>query len=492
MRLITLLLLCAIITTAQAQDKIKVKNSPAQKFIKKELKNNPLFNNAIVGICAIDENGDYIAEWNSNLPMLTASTLKTVTTGLGLIYLGENYKYSTEIAYSGNIVDSILVGDVHIIGGGDPTLGSNDTIAAPIDSIFNIWSNAIVEAGIKKIDGNIIVDDSFFVRELMPDSWSWGNFGAYYGATASGLSFFENNHYFSLLPGENIGDKAVIVSRYPTIPSLQIINETKTVGKEEGSWSSYYVQDLSLVSKFTGEIAIDKDSVHTYKSNRFPHLSCGYHFKEYLLNNGIEVDSEILDIKDLDVESRGELTYISETYSPKLLEIVNVTNKISNNFYAETILKTIGKEMTGIGSYDSSYVAIYKLLDSLSVDREGIVISDGSGLSRQNYVSPRFFCDFYDILTESNIFVSYMESFPIPGENGTLKSVLKDVNPTQKRKIHAKSGSLSGVRCYAGFVEGGRKSGLIRFAILVNNYSAPLSQMQPQIEKFMFELTKTK
>jgi D-alanyl-D-alanine carboxypeptidase, serine-type, PBP4 family len=320
-----------------------IKPNNVQKFINNQLKKDTLFQNAIVGIMAIDSKGNTIAEWNSNLPLLTASTMKTITTGCGLYYLGTDYKFSTKIAYAGEIKNGILNGDIYIEGGGDPTLGSKDTVAFAIDSIFGIWRDAIKKCGINKINGNIIVDDSYFQREPIPDSWEWGNLGPSYGSSPSGLAFCENMQYFKLTPGKHIGDKASISIIYPMLPGLNVINEVYTAEPKSGDQSWYYVQDMSMKSKYTGTIPIDRDSIISDNSNLYPYLSCGFEFKHFLLNNEIEVYGGVIDI--METETNPQRHYIAETYSPELWKIVNVTNRISNNFYAETILKAIGKKI---------------------------------------------------------------------------------------------------------------------------------------------------
>jgi len=223
--LVTMLIVFGLGTMAAAQN--KQYKSP-QDFINKEMKTDPMFQNAIIGILAVDDNGKVVAEWNSNMPMLTASTMKTISTGVGLAYLGKDFRYSTKIAYTGEIKEGVLEGNLHIIGGGDPTLGSKDTVAFAIDSIFGVWTAAIKSLGINRINGNIVVDDTYFVREQMPDSWSWGNFGASYGSTASGLSFYENVQDFKLYPGKSVGDAATIEVVYPQVPGLEVVNEVTT------------------------------------------------------------------------------------------------------------------------------------------------------------------------------------------------------------------------------------------------------------------------
>ena len=464
---------------------------PAQKYIEQQLQTDSLFNNAIIGIMAVNKDGKVIAEWNSNLPMLTASTMKTITTGVGLNLLGPDFKFSTKVAYSGEISDEgILTGDIYIIGGGDPTLGSSDEVAFDIDSIFGVWKAGLEKAGIKEVRGNIVADDSYFTRELIPDSWSWGNLGADYGSGTSGLCFHENTQEFMLTPGAEASDSVKIDIIYPIIPGQEVINNLKTGEAGTGDRSWYYLDDITRTALYSGSVAVDRKEARSVNSSRFPHLSCAYHFAQFLAENGIKVNGAIKDIKQMPEDTEREI--VAETFSPRLIDIINVTNSISNNLYAETIFKTIGKVATGTGSYDSSAVAVVRELEKMGVDTYGFTQSDGSGLSRENYVSPEFFCKYYTAMEENANFVPFFNSLPVPGREGTLKSVLKGEPDSIKSRIHAKSGSLSSVRCYAGYVEGGKKSGLIKFAILTNNYAAYTSQMQPKIEGFLKALAMEK
>jgi len=125
----------------------------------------------------------------------------------------------------------------------------------------------------------------------------------------------------------------------------------------------------------------------------------------------------------------------------------------------------------------------------MNLSTRGYTQVDGSGLSRQDYVSARFFCKYFSKLKESNTFEKFFESLPQPGGPGTLKSVLNKIDLKEKSKIHAKSGSLANVKCYAGFVE--RSGGdMYYFAILTNNYSARTAQIQVGLEGFMRELVR--
>ena len=100
-----------------------------QNYIDQRMKTDSLLINAVVGILAVDSQGREIAAWNPDMPLLTASTMKTITTGLGYEVLGPGYRFSTRVAYDGRIENGVLHGNLYIVGGADPTLGSRDTIA---------------------------------------------------------------------------------------------------------------------------------------------------------------------------------------------------------------------------------------------------------------------------------------------------------------------------------------------------------------------------
>ncbi|MFA6769629.1 MAG: D-alanyl-D-alanine carboxypeptidase/D-alanyl-D-alanine-endopeptidase [Bacteroidales bacterium] len=475
-------------TTIFAPSALFSQNNNIQKYIE-TLKEDTLFTNSVTAIMVTDGQGNTVASWNPNMPLLTASTMKTITTGVALKVLGPDFQFKTQIGHTGFVENGVLYGDLYIIGGADPTLGSIDTLGIAVDTLFMDWTTAIKNAGIKRINGNIVADDRFFEHEVVPTSWSWSNLGPSYGSGTSGLSFNENLQFFTFIPGVNIGDAVIMKNYYPVIPGMQYKNNLLTSGSHTRNRTSYYTSDLSKTALFNGSVAVGADSALITVSNKFPHLSCAAQFQKHLTSQGIYSNPNILDAKEFNAPTQNEMTIVSETLSAPLSSIVEVTNRISNNFYAETLLKMIGKQLTGTGSYDSSRVALARTLKEMGVNTKGFTQEDGSGLSRQNYVSPRFFCDFFKAMSESDVFEYFFNSLPIPGHPGTLKNVLQKEKPKFKEKIHAKSGSLANVRCYAGYVE--QKSGkLLYFAILSNNFAAKTSQMQVGIEGFMNELTK--
>ena len=160
---------------------------------------------ASAAVFAVKVSGDTVACSGSRKMLIPASTLKTVTTGLALHSLGPDYRFETGIGYTGTISDGVLHGDLYILGGGDPVLGSRNRIAEPVENVFGAWLGMLSEAGIVRIDGNIIGDDRFFDRIAEIDSWQWNDIGTYYGTGVCGLSFNENMQNINVTPGDAPG-----------------------------------------------------------------------------------------------------------------------------------------------------------------------------------------------------------------------------------------------------------------------------------------------
>ena len=196
---------------------------------------------------------------------------------------------------------------------------------------------------------------------------------------------------------------------------------------------------------------------------------------------------------DLDSQEYGsyaakvdDLTVIGETQSPTLKEIALMTNLKSDNFYAETLLRTLGRRMHHSATYDSSYVALNDVFKSLGVDASGVQIRDGSGLSRHNYLSPSFIVSFLKAMMDSPAFGDYIQTIGVAG-GAHYESRLASESADVRNRVHLKSGSMNGVRCYSGYIEprDGTKEDVIVFSIMTNNALVRASQVDPILDRIM-------
>ena len=447
---------------------------------------------AVVGICARKGDGHTIIDINSNDMLVPASNMKLISTGAALHSLGGDYRFKTTVAYSGDIIEDVLIGDVYIIGGGDPTIASKDSIASPVEHTFALWERQIRDAGINEINGRIIgLSGDFFTGMSEEPSWMWSDIGTYYGAGVTGLMFYENIQSFNVSAGTAPGEPVKITPSYPMAPWMEFRYDCCTGKTGTGDQLYMYTSDLSPVAEVRGTFAVDRKPKRVDCSNKFPELTCAYHFTEWLNNHGITCGGDASDSRLGKMGKPDSLIVAGHTSSPSLRRIAYQTNHASNNLYAETLLRTLGKELRNEGCYDSSYVAVKQVLKDLGVDTSrGVRIQDGSGLSRQNFVSPDFFCRFLEAMMRSECFEDFVESLPSPGSNGTLASNMKDYPAETKARIKAKSGSMNGVRCYSGYIipTEGCKDETIVFSIMVNNSTAPTWKVRQLLDKIMAAL----
>lgn len=495
-RTLTAIIIYTVLTAvvASAQENTATATEGIQQKIE-NIVNGDVLRDAVVGVCARMGNGQTLVDINAGDLLVPASNMKLISTGAALHALGGDYRYRTALAYDGSIVDGVLLGDLYIIGGGDPTIASKDSIAAPVEHTFALWERLIRDAGINEVDGRVIgTSGDFFTGMAEEPSWMWSDIGTYYGAGVTGLMFFENVQSFNVSAGTEVGAPVKISPSYPVAPWMEFRYDCSTGKAGTGDQLYMYTSDLSPVAEVRGTFAVDRKPKRVDCSNKFPELTCAYHFGKWLADHGITCSKEAADTKLHGVAEPDSLVIIGHTSSPSLRRISFETNHASNNLYAETLLKTLGKELCNEGCYDSSYVAVKNVLKDLGVDTSrGIRIQDGSGLSRQNFVSPDFFCRYLEAMMGQECFEDFAESLPSPGGTGTLASNMKNYPAETRARIKAKSGSMNGVRCYSGYIipTEGCKDDTIVFSIMVNNSTQPTWKVRPLLDKIMGLLAET-
>ena len=449
---------------------------------------DPALERAVIGIYAMTGNGRTIVDINAEKMLVPASNMKLISTGAAIHRLGPDYRFETALGHDGVIENGILKGNLYIIGGGDPTLGSTDSIAVSLEKVFGQWEEMVRNAGIRKIEGKVIGDGRSFDGMMEEPTWQWGDLGTYYGAGTTGLMFYENMQSFSVAAGDQVGAPVKISPSYPTAPWMEFRYNCTTGEKGTGDRLYMYTSNMAPVAEVRGTYGLDRGKKRLDCSNKFPEYTCAYYFMNHLRKHGIQCEDGAGDFKfAIDWETHEEIHILGKTYSPTLDRIIFETNHASNNLYAETLLRGLSREITGSATYDSAYVALGEVFKELEVELKGADIQDGSGLSRQNYVSAEFFCRFLEGMMSSPHFEEYAASLPSPGKPGTLSYNMKNYPESVKERILVKSGSMNGVRCYSGYIipTEGCKDECIIFSILVNNCTSPTWQVRPLLDKIM-------
>ncbi len=461
--------------------------SPIQKKID-ALASHPDLTHGQLSVALIDiATNKLIAGHRANKTMIPASSLKVLITGIALKKLGRDYRFKTELAYDGSITaDGTLKGNLIIRGYGDPTLGSHHFAKAePYDIVLKKWTDAIRQAGIKKIEGYIIGDASYFSTQVDGRTWLWEDLGNYYGAGAWGLNFHENLYHLDLQQNGKLGATPPVVTVRPSVPNLHLINELTQAEKGSGDNAYIFGAPYSYTRFIRGTIPVGAENFTIKGSVPDPPFFAAFHLMQNLEKAGITTRQQAASLYQLEREkvSIGKTTVINTYYSPTLREIVKETNLKSVNLYCEALLRLLGKTEKGDAEPTRGLEVIVEYLNNSGLPAAGLFLTDASGLSPRNSVSAQHLAAYLSYLKNQNdIFPDFKASLPVGGKSGALKYLFRGT--VAENKVFAKSGGMDRVRSYSGYVQ--NKAGKwLAFSIIANNFTGKSATMRKEMEKLM-------
>lgn len=410
-----------------------------------------------------------IYEYNSDMKLIPASVTKLFTTAAALHYLGPDYTYTTILYRRGEIMaDGTLSGDLILRGTGDPTLSSRFLTSAA--NLFRDMAAAVKNMGITAINGDIICDDSYFGAK---DGAS-GNTN-YCGLILNALSF--NRSYIDVVvrPGKQYKAPA-IVSFDPPLNCLTISNHAVTGSSR--SRTQLNINNGGDSISINGSICSRRREYRKHVSVSSPALLAGGALKTALMSAGIKINGAVryappalrarASREQPMNSSNGDITVeeVTTLHSPPLSDILKTTNKNSNNFYAEQLLRTIGAAVKGEGSVTKGVEAVKDFLAQLDIKAWDIFLADGSGLSRSNVVSAKQVVKLLQYMRSHQHFSYFLNSLSIAGMDGTLRR--KCIQTSGNNNLYGKTGTLNQVKSLAGYVN--TKDGEpLAFCILLNN-----------------------
>ncbi|MFN6037473.1 MAG: D-alanyl-D-alanine carboxypeptidase/D-alanyl-D-alanine-endopeptidase, partial [Bacteroidota bacterium] len=409
-------ILIVSVSIIQAQNwKENIKNE-IQALIK-----DPDLNHARIGFCVLNaSSGKPLYEFNSQELLVPASTMKTLTTSTALKILGKDYRYETKLYYTGEFDEKSgsLNGNLVVLGSGDPSLGSayfqkeNDTVT----DVEKEFVNAIIKKGIKKINGKIIADNSA-LDNAIPLDWTWSDAGNYYGSPPNGLSFMDNKFKVFLSTGET-GSKAKIIKTDPSNLEFKLVNNV-FAGKSTDENVEILMVPGENAKIMDGLIPPNKKTYTLEGAITTPEIYFIKRLEELLKRNGVE-------FKLNEIRTEEQKKHIITHYSPKLEKLVYYCNLKSNNHYAESLLRTIGMKQKGEGTTRSGILCAEEYWKKSGLDLDGLMMNDGSGLSRTNGITPFLQAQIlHKTYNDSAVYKAFDISLPVSGESGSLTSLGK-------------------------------------------------------------------
>ncbi len=448
---------------------------------------NPAFKSASIGIYAYNiDRKKTVCALNPTLSFSPASTLKVMTTIAALEVLGKDFRFTTKLQYDGEIdQEGTLQGNVYILGGGDPTLGSQ--FQRFQDHFVEEWVKSLQEKGIKKIEGSIIGDAQIYDEYLVPDRWMVEDIGGSDGLACSGLSIFDNYFKIHLSPGESEGEKAIILEKQPTPPDRLILQNRVRTGSE--------ITSLKVEGGVYDDNRIVRNNIALEEEKMPRTIQCSVNDTAYwaaytlhceLQKHEITVTAPPESLRSPLPENGRERKDLHTTFSPPLSDIVRATNEKSMNLYADHLLVHLGYTTKGLGNIKTGCQEL-KNFWAQHIDTTGMSVEDGSGTSHANMLTPQHLVEALCYITQQPIWNAFWESLPIAGKTGNTSTYFQD--PVFTKDLRTKSGALSGVRSFCGYYKN-KKGERIAFAILINRHRTSLLGGQKAIEKILKVLMK--
>lgn len=436
------------------------------------------------------QEGRTVYSYDTDRLQSPASVLKTVATATALEILGEDYRYPTTLEYDGILENGTLEGNLYIKGSGDPSLGSSH-FAPGQNKFLSTWIAALQKAGIKHITGSVISDESIFDTEGVSIKWLREDMGNYYAPGSYGISIFDNMYKLSLQTGA-AGTRPVLKGTEPDIPFIRFKNYLKAA--PVSSDSAYIIgAPLDDVRYLYGVLPANREAYVLKGDIPDPALYLACYLTDQLQQKGIRVDGSPSCYR-IEVEEnrwkKGERKEIVTTYSPTLREIASICNHVSHNLYADALVKTVGLQYKPrrnemISSFGRGVQVVKEYWEKKGLDVFPLRMNDGSGLAPADKVSAGFMGELLVYMaTESAVSDAFIASLPQAGIEGSVRNFLKGSKLQGKARL--KSGGITGVRSYAGYITKDGKTYAV--AVFSNNYSCSMSRMTGALEKLLLQL----
>ncbi|MCZ6782342.1 MAG: D-alanyl-D-alanine carboxypeptidase/D-alanyl-D-alanine-endopeptidase [Proteobacteria bacterium] len=469
---------------AQADDSLETRlEAPLEARLDAVLKSKALRGARVSALVERQRTGEILYQVAPDRPLTPASNVKILTAMASLSVFGPTYRFETLI-HSDRWPDSEgAVGQLVVRGSGDPAMNSEDW-----------WrvANALRHAGLRRVRGDLVLDDAAFDRERWHASWGKTSSRAYH-APVGALTANYGSFAVRVAPGVAPGDP-VAVAVDPPVPYLRVVNRARTASP--GARSTLVVDraeseldrsqghgDWEIVT-IHGAVPAGREPDTYYRSVLDPARYAGAVLRMQLEANGIQVDGA--------TRVRGPVPVGTELYlheGRQLAEIVRLFVKYSNNAVAESLVKAMAVHENGgagPGSWDAGAPILARRLEELGLDPAGFSLIDGSGLSYGNKVTVRTMVRALQISGRSFRFgPELLAALPIAARDGTLERRAQGA----AGEVRAKTGLLNGVTALSGLAHLGDGDTAV-FSIIVNGYRGTDEVAMDALDAFAAELTR--
>ena len=426
---------------------------------------DPAFASAQWGVEVVSlDRGELLYERNSTKLCMPASNNKLLISAAALVRLGPEYRFETGIWRRGKIGEGTLSGDLIVTGTGDPSTAarfhSGDAFA-----VFKDWAARLKEIGIRKIAGSLVGDDRAFESRPLGRGWQWDDLAYGYSAPVTALQFNESlvTAEFTAAPEE--GGPATL----KLVPDTGYLKaDCRVLTGPAGTEASIDLERMETGESvvFRGSVPLKGEPFLQKVAVRYPTLYFLQALKQTLQSEGI--DMTVCEVNAAAGEqNRSDKELLWTHKSVALAEILKPLLKVSQNLYAETMVRELALATRGEGTFDWGSDILQETLHSMAIEKGSYQYADGSGLSRLNLISPDLLVRIFKFMYRHKYFSQFYDALPVAGVDGTLSDRMK--GSKAEGNARAKTGSLTHVRSLSGYVHTSDGE-MVAFAMIANNF----------------------
>jgi len=444
---------------------------------------------------------------NSGKLFTPASNTKLFTTAAALALIGPDYTFRTTVETDGTLDRyGRLTGDLILVGRGDPNLSGRELPYSlhtersdhPIQVLEQL-ADQLVQKGVKYVDGDIVADDSYFAFERYGEGWSQDDLVWADGAPVSALTINDNVIFVNILPADRPGEHA-FVNIQPFSDYYRIDNRIITT--PAGTVRKIYInrEPGSTLLTLWGNMPLDDAGANEALAIEDPAQFAAALFRQLLETRGIAVYGEQR-TRHTDLASLSTFTVtalaparggdrpsrmlqsqplvLASHDSKPLSEDLRVINKVSQNLHAEILLRLLGREKGTAGTVEGGLEVIHGFLNKAGISPDECVFYDGSGLSRENLVTPHAVVELLRYAAAQSWGDKFRDTLPVAGVDGSLSERFKELD--LQGRVRGKTGSLGGVKTLSGYAttDSGEE---VAFSILSNNLNLPAKRVTDAID----------
>lgn len=421
------------------------------------------------------DTGRTLFEDDAQKLLLPASVMKIFTVAAALDRLTPDYRFKTSV-YANTKPDAAgtVQGNLTIYGRGDPSISATFNGGDYFKAV-NELADSIAAAGVKRVEGDLVGDETYYTGPPYGFAWSWADLQWYYGAEVSALSVNNNALDLFVKPGASVGAQCSITTG-PPVPFITINNRTTTTARGTKRELTVYRALNENVIEVGGSLPLDDQGYTGNVTFSHPALAFVYMLRAALAQRGVTVTgkSRTIDAPSAKTKSSFATTpqgiEIASRQSPPLSVIAAQTLKPSQNLYAELILRTLGRERgdNSLGTSEAAGIGVVKkFLGEAGVNPNEIVMADGSGLSRRDLITANATVQLLTYMSRHRFAGAFRDAFPIAGVDGTLARRMKGT--PAMGNMRAKTGTIETVTTLSGYVTSAAGERLV-FSVLLNNF----------------------